>query len=76
MHTKSESFRGIYEHGEFKLDYLLSIKPFIEKKISTLITSHMQNFPFLACREKGTPLTGRRSNGRQNAGKRNSSFQE
>ena len=51
---KSEWQQGMYDPGAFTLDYLESIKPNFVKEFSILLTSHMQHFPFPACREKGT----------------------
>ena len=51
---KSEWHQGVYDPGAFKLDHLQSMKPIFAKWISTLLTSHMQHFPFPACWGKNT----------------------
>ena len=55
MYPKSEWHQGVYDPGAFELDRLQSIKPIFERWNSTLLTSHMQLFPFPACREMDTP---------------------
>ena len=52
---KSDWHQGVFDPGAFELDHLQSTKPIFAIWISTFLTSHMQHFPFLACREKGIP---------------------
>ena len=49
--------------GAFKLDHLQSTKSTFAKWISTLLTSHLQYFPFPASREMGIPLWTARVSG-------------
>ena len=51
----SEWHQGVYDPGAFKLDHLQSTKPIFAKWISTLLTGHMQHFPFPAYSEMDTP---------------------
>ena len=55
MDLKSDRHQGVFDPGAFKLDHLQSTKPIFAIRISTSLTSHMQHFPILACREKGIP---------------------
>ena len=52
---KWEWDHGVYDSGVPELDYFESMKPILPKWISTFLTSHMQNFPFPAYSEMGTP---------------------
>ena len=49
---KRHLYQGVYYPGTFNLDQLDLMQPIWERSIFTLLTSHMQEFPFF--KEKGT----------------------
>ena len=52
---KSKWYQRMYDPGAFKLDQLESTKPIFGMQNFTLLTAHMQHFPFPACREREAP---------------------
>ena len=51
---KSGWHQGVYDPGAFKLDHLESTKAIFARWISTFLTGHMQQFPFLHAEERDT----------------------